>query len=227
MSRRTSPPARLSERSAGTIPTPASTSSPFHWSAIKAARSPSAATSWWTTKPSYYETTPSYPVTIRATDVYGKFLDQNFAIAVDNVSFEIINGTPGNDRLVGGTDRDFITGFRGKDRMTGHGAADRFVFKAMVDSRPGPQHDVITDFDRGSGQYVHAEGDRIDLTRLEAAYHAHFGFVAQAITHAGPRNHVGFDSAHGLLQLDLNGDGKVDFEVALNLYHFVRGDLLL
>ena len=175
-----------------------------------------------------FETAGSYQVTVRATDAYGKFLDQSFAIAVDNVSPEIVNGTPGNDRLVGGSDRDFIAGGHGKDRMTGHGAPDRFIFKALADSTPDARLDVITDFDQGSGHYVHAEGDRIDLIGLEARYHAHFWFTAQAITHSGPKNHVGFDSAHGLLQLDLDGNGKVDFEVALaNLHQLVRADLLL
>ena len=60
-------------------------------------------------------------------------------------------GGDNGDRLYGGGGGDHIEGNDGIDKMTGNGGQDVFVF------RRGDDHDVITDFNAGSG------GDKIDL----------------------------------------------------------------
>src|SRR3954471_17246937 len=93
--------------------------------------------------------------------------------------------------------------------MTGEAGANTFVFTRAAESAPGSKtHDVIADF--------RPEEDHIDLT----------GFDANSLTAArDPFVCIGDASFHhaagelrysaGLLQADVNGDSRADFEVAL------------
>lgn len=85
----------------------------------------------------------------------------------NGVDDNIINGTDGSDRLLGGrgvdalsggAGDDYIWGGQGADTLTGGGGSDRFVFD-QLDSK-----DQILDFQAGAG------GDRIDVSILAARY---------------------------------------------------------
>ncbi|WP_336490947.1 M10 family metallopeptidase [Methylobacterium nigriterrae] len=117
-----------------------------------------------------------------------------------NEAANTLTGNAGNDTLNGYGGQDRIVGGLGADVMTGGASADTFVFTQAAESTPGSKtHDVITDFSPGV--------DQIDLTGL--GVHTWIG-SAQFDHGAGEVRY-----AAGLLQADLNGDGKADFEVAL------------
>jgi hypothetical protein len=69
-------------------------------------------------------------------------------------------GKRGADVIVGGYGNDFINGGYGNDTMTGGTGADTFRFESLQDML-GEDADQITDFS-------HTQGDKIDLTQIDA-----------------------------------------------------------
>lgn len=146
---------------------------------------------------------------------------------------DLLRGGPGNDRLVGdggddrlagGTGRDLVLGGPGDDRLLGGGGADRlaggwgadalvggagrdvFVFADPGHAGAGDARDTIRDF---------ARGDRIDLSGIDAdtttrgdqAFHpidGGFGGTAGELRIRA-----------GLVQGDIDGDGRPDFGIVL------------
>ncbi len=107
----------------------------------------------------------------------------------------LVQGTAGNDRLIGTTGDDLIRGGGDDDRLTGRAGADTFVFGA--EARDGDRdRDVITDFDvsedtivfeagaqirlveeRNGNLFIQLEGDRDTITVLNANLSAVANFV--------------------------------------------------
>ncbi len=120
-----------------------------------------------------------------------------------------LTGDKGANALMSGDGDDALAGGAGADRLTGGGGADRYVFALLTDStvKAGGQ-DIVVDFS-------HAQGDRIDLSTLDAdthdAGHSVFRLVSGGFTgHAGEL----IQSAEGggyLLRGDVDGDGDTDF----------------
>lgn len=123
-----------------------------------------------------------------------------------------LGGDAGNDVLTGAGGEDLIHGAAGRDVMNGGADADVFVYRFAADSGPGAAlRDVIFGFEAGL--------DQIDLRQIDAN-----SIVAgnQAFTFIGA---AAFGNVAGQLRLitgvnsfllgDVNGDGVVDFEVAL------------
>lgn len=116
---------------------------------------------------------------------------------------DTMGGGIGQDTLVGGAGKDRLSGGLGADRLEGGLNADRFIFATRLDA----QGDVVADFSA-------AEGDRIDLRRIDANTAlggdqeftwiggSSFSAVAGQLRYAG-----------GVLAGDLNGDGTADFQV--------------
>ena len=78
-------------------------------------------------------------------------------VTVSQVSGNTLNGTSGNDILIGNANANTLTGGGGADTLVGGGGSDTFVFKAITDSPHGAGNfDTITDFTPGT--------DHIDLT---------------------------------------------------------------
>ncbi len=81
--------------------------------------------------------------------------------------------------------------------------ADVFVFTALFESRVGKYRDVIKDFNS-------SEGDKIDLTGLEAATGQSFHFEG-AGAFAGTLGELRYNK--GILALDVDGNSVADFQI--------------
>ena len=119
-----------------------------------------------------------------------------------------LDGGIGHDQLNGGAGNDILIGGTGRDELTGGADADIFRFLALSDSAVGGNRDLITDFRR-------AQGDRIDLSGIDAngnlAGDQAFAFIGTAaFSRVAGQARFG----NGLLQLDVNGDGRSDMDVA-------------
>ncbi len=132
-----------------------------------------------------------------------------------------LNGSAFNNTLVGGSGADTLAGGAGFDTLTGGAGSDLFVFGAF---NPG-DIDKITDFS-------HAQGDRIDLSAIDAVVGGldnPFAFIGQSAFH-----HVAGELRYGaaagglMVQADVNGDGHADFSILVaNTTSLVHGDFIL
>ncbi len=131
----------------------------------------------------------------------------------------LLGGTD-NDTLRGGAGNDIIVGGQGTDLLTGALGVDRFDFNDASEMGLGAARDVITDF-------VHGQ-DIIDLTDIDADTNTpgsqNFTFITTAFTNvAGQVRYAG-----GVLQIDLDGVGGANLEIALTGSPVVTAsDLLL
>ena len=142
---------------------------------------------------------------------------------------DFLFGDAGKDNIDGGDDIDSIYGGAGKDRLTGGGDGDNFIYSVLADSRPGAARDVISDF---------RPADDIDLSAIDAKIgggNQAFKFIgAQNFHHSAgelrfeTQNLAGKTHDRTLIQGDVNGDGRADFEIELvGLHHLHKGDFEL
>lgn len=123
----------------------------------------------------------------------------------------VLDGRAGNDRLFGGAGSDVLIGGAGYDRVTGGDGADVFCFQSVADFGV-VRIDEVKDF-------VHAQGDRIDISAIDADRHRAgnqaFTFVgAAAFATGGTEAQLRFEAVSGdhyIVQGDLNHDGVADF----------------
>jgi VCBS repeat-containing protein len=133
-----------------------------------------------------------------------------------------LTGNGGANVLKGGGGNDTLTGAGGADTLTGGSGADRYVFASLADTPTGAR-DTILDFS-------HADGDRIDLSAIDAIIGKNdnaFTFVS-ALTQVAGQLTATFTVDHYLVQGDVNGDGVADF--AINVYSstaLTSGDFIL
>ena len=133
-----------------------------------------------------------------------------------------LNGTGNNlnNVLLGNFSANVLDGRGGADVLQGGAGADRFVFSDVSHSQPGAL-DQITDF---SG----AEGDRIDLTLIDAntilAGDQAFVFLGAA-TFTGAAGQLRLDGF--MVEGDVNGDAAADFALAVFGSSPAAGDFLL
>jgi len=130
---------------------------------------------------------------------------------------ELIFGLDGNDTLSGDVGGDTLTGGLGKDSMTGGLGADSFDCNLKTETKKGlANRDVITDF---SG--VGGDGDHIDLSGIDANSTKHgnqdFKFIGSKAFHdkAGEL-HVLHKTDFFLVEGDINGDGRADFQIEVH-----------
>ena len=128
----------------------------------------------------------------------------------------------GNDTMVGGAGNDSLAGGIGKDTMTGSAGADKFDFNLITESVRGVNSDVILDF-------VRAQGDKIDLSTIDADIDGTVGNQAFAFIGAGA--FTGADGqlrcSDGIVQGDTNGDKIADLEIKVNLATLIATDFIL
>lgn len=122
---------------------------------------------------------------------------------------DLLDGGIGQDQLNGGAGNDTLIGGAGRDELTGGAGADVFRFLALSDSAVGGNRDRIIDFRR-------SESDIIDVSAIDAntrvAGDQAFSFIGTA---AFGRVAGQMRFSAGLLQLDVNGDGRADMDVVV------------
>lgn len=129
----------------------------------------------------------------------------------------VLDGKGGNDIINGGAGNDTIIGGLGYDVLTGGAGKDTFLFRsaAEIGDRPGAR-DVITDFKQGE--------DKIDLSGIDAnsklAGDQSFSFIEAnngSFTKTAGELAWRIDAATNrtIVQGDLDGDGRHDFELEL------------
>ncbi len=130
-------------------------------------------------------------------------------------------GGDGLDELNGGEGRDLLAGGAGTDTLAGDAGQDVFIFKSIADSVKGSGRDQILDFS-------HAEGDKIDVSGIDANSHKHGNQAFHFVGAHGFGHHDGELRYKGhVLSGDVNGDGRADFEIHVNADHLVKGDFVL
>jgi Ca2+-binding RTX toxin-like protein len=119
-------------------------------------------------------------------------------------------GQAGNDILQGEAGNDRLTGGAGADQLTGGLGADRFVLLDASDS-VGTTRDKITDFH-------HAEGDRIELSAIDANPAAGgnngFTFIGTAAFDGGKGElNVVYGTGVAIVSGDIDGNKVADFSI--------------
>ncbi|MGF6226156.1 Ca2+-binding RTX toxin-like protein [Inquilinus ginsengisoli] len=128
-------------------------------------------------------------------------------------SIENVNGSTVGDIIIGNASANVLNGWAGKDTLTGGGGADTFTFSQTNHSVVGANADRITDFS-------HAQGDRIDLSAIDAdttlAGNQAFAFIGAAL-YSGDAGELRYSVVGGTTTVagDVNGDGVSDFHIQL------------
>jgi Ca2+-binding RTX toxin-like protein len=159
-------------------------------------------------------------------DAQGDTLTGIEGLSGSNLAKDILAGDAGANVLRGWGGDDALTGAGGKDTLIGGAGADRFICGSVSDSAVGAGADVIRDFS-------HAQGDRIDLSAIDAST----GTVGnQAFTFIGTALYTGVagqlryhsDGAVTTIAGDVDGDGVSDFHIQLTgSIGVVAGDFVL
>jgi Ca2+-binding RTX toxin-like protein len=137
-----------------------------------------------------------------------------------------LSGGAGKDDLSGGAGNDTLAGGLGADLLNGAAGADRFDFDAIAETPINASRDTVSDFS-------HAEGDRIDLSTIDAkttvAGNQAFSFVGTgAFTHHAGELRLIVQGANGIVAGDVDGDGAADFHIFLSgVSSLMAGDFLL
>jgi Ca2+-binding RTX toxin-like protein len=122
----------------------------------------------------------------------------------------MIAGNAGRNVLLGGNGDDTLGGGDGRDVLIGGAGSDKFVFGRLEDSGVGAAlRDVI-------GGFRSIEGDLIDLHQIDADIfsdgHQAFDYIGAA-AFSSTAGELRF--ASGLMQVDVDGDGGADMEIAV------------
>ncbi|HLC09025.1 MAG TPA: hypothetical protein VJK06_07045 [Methyloceanibacter sp.] len=128
---------------------------------------------------------------------------------------DTLHGGSGNDNLNGDAGNDFLFGEAGKDFQAGGAGQDTFVFRALSESARGANRDVIRDFSNLMA------GDTIVLSAIDAkvgvAGDQQFKFIGQQNFHDKKGElHFKFAGSNTIVEGDVNGDGKADFQIELS-----------
>jgi Ca2+-binding RTX toxin-like protein len=152
---------------------------------------------------------------------------RNFENAIGTTGDDVIIGSSVSNELSGGLGMDSLTGLRGRDALTGGDSRDFFIFTSLKDSGSNQRtRDTITDFEDAGV----AGGDLIDLSTLNERLGDIIDFLGVNVNFAGNAGDLRaiFIGDNTIVQLDANGDKKVDFSVLLVGQHsLASGDLLL
>ncbi len=140
-------------------------------------------------------------------------------------------GEGGNDILSGDVGADQLTGGLGRDMMTGGANRDVFDFNALGEmGKNSATRDVIKDFQHSI--------DDFDLSTIDAMSgpgNQKFSFIGtNAFTgvkgqlHWFQQNFVGTANDKTIVEGDVNGDGKADFQIEITgLKVLTKGDFIL
>ncbi|HYD32168.1 MAG TPA: M10 family metallopeptidase C-terminal domain-containing protein [Azospirillaceae bacterium] len=127
---------------------------------------------------------------------------------------DFLFGGAGDDCLYGDLGDDTLVGGAGRDTLAGGDGADLFMFARATDTDSGAlARDLILDFS-------HAEGDRIDLSAIDANARAAgdqaFRFIGQAaFSGQGGQLRLVAGERGLLIEGDINGDQRADIQLQL------------
>ncbi|KQM30541.1 cellulase family glycosylhydrolase [Sphingomonas sp. Leaf10] len=127
-----------------------------------------------------------------------------------------LEGGEGNDELIGGAGDDILIGGAHRDTLTGGEGRDTFRYTAVSESKGGDM-DRILDFTKGQ--------DVIDLSLIDANRNASgnqamtFIGTGEFTRKAGQLRYELRDD-YTLIEADVNGDGKADFGIRLEEFHY-------
>jgi len=137
---------------------------------------------------------------------------------------DLVKGGAGKDTLTGGNGDDRLIGGLDSDQMIGNEGNDTFVLTQLLDSRVGSGRDVIVDF---------TKGDRINLSAIDASSKAGgdqaFAFMGSAdFTGKAGELHAILAGDDTLIEGDVNGDAKADFQIELpGIHTLAASDFIL
>jgi Ca2+-binding RTX toxin-like protein len=166
---------------------------------------------------SYYTGSVGVVINLAAVTGSGGEAEGDTLTGIENLSgsqgHDSLIGTSGANTLQGWNGNDVLNGAAGKDMLTGGAGSDRFVYGSLEQSVVGANADRITDFG-------HAQGDKIDLSAIDASTMAvgnqPFQFIG-ADLYTGVAGQLRFAVAGGVTTIagDVNGDGSSDFHIQL------------
>ena len=138
-----------------------------------------------------------------------------FNLSLSPIGTVTLDGGAGNDQIFDGNGDNILIGGLGADILNGEDGNDVYKFLSIKDSGMTPATaDVIGDGPLGDGDRVWNNGDRIDLSAIDAN-----AKIAgdQAFTFwSGPAaNSVWFDSSNSTVFADASGDAKADFALVV------------
>ena len=137
-------------------------------------------------------------------------------ILTGGAGHDLIRGGVGDDRISGGTGNDFLDASAGVDTLSGESGRDVFIFTGR-ESFDG-SHDIITDYHRGE--------DVIDMTGLNLTFIGDAQFSANGS--GGQVRSYWTATTARVLEVDLNGDGRVDLTISIgSVGQLTDSDLLL
>jgi Ca2+-binding RTX toxin-like protein len=188
-----------------------------------------------------FEQAAAHSVRVLVTDLAGLSFERTLTVNVNNADPENVTGDAAanrfvggaqNDTLNGGAGDDVLTGGLGRDMLTGGAGRDVFDFDAILESgKKAATRDLVLDFKHGE--------DKIDLKDLDANRNKSgdqaFKFIASSDFHhtAGELHVLKFDKPgkardFTLVEGDINGDGRADFQIELKgLINLTKGDFIL
>ncbi|HOX67606.1 MAG TPA: M10 family metallopeptidase C-terminal domain-containing protein [Burkholderiaceae bacterium] len=134
-----------------------------------------------------------------------------------------IESGAGNDQISAGDGNDWLSGGLGFDKLTGGKGADTFDFNSLDELGLGKATDSIKDF-------RHAEGDRIDLSGIDAnasvAGDQAFTFLSAAPVDGDQTGAVWFSKK--ALYISTDADAQAEFQINLSgVSALVVEDLIL
>jgi hypothetical protein len=141
---------------------------------------------------------------------------KGFETCVGTNLVDIVIGGAAAETLAGVNGADVIMGGGGADSLRGGNDSDAFIYRQVSDSGPTrTTRDTIVDF-QGAGILG---GDVIDLSGIDAdtklANDQAFSLVADQFSHTPGELRIVTVGADSIIQGDVNGDGKVDFSIAV------------
>lgn len=144
-------------------------------------------------------------------------------LLIGSLGDDLLHGGGGRDRLIGGSGDDLLRGAGGRDRLIGGNGDDIFDFNAISHSRPRAP-DFITQFDR--------HVDLIDLSNIDARSgitgNNKFKWIGKQDFHekCGELHYKDLGSKV-LVEGDINGDGRADFPLKVNVGAIGSNDFIL
>ena len=142
-------------------------------------------------------------------------------VITGNTGDNYISAGAGNDTILAGDGDDWIIGGAGSDTLTGGAGGDTFVF-GSADIGIKVETDRILDFST-------SQGDVIDLSGIDAnsILGGEQDFVwATRFTRTAGQAVMTYANGVTTVALDVNGDGKADFKIALSGDHTATRDNL-